>query len=65
MTDVLRPASLETAFGNARALCREVDAEKVSPAFDIAMDVACRLNEIVLLGATERSGIAGAARPGG
>ncbi|WP_029008374.1 hypothetical protein [Azospirillum halopraeferens] len=61
MTDPLRPASLETAFGNARALCREMEAEAVSPAFDAAMDVACRLNELFLLRSPVKSGVAGRA----
>ncbi|WP_207460228.1 hypothetical protein [Azospirillum sp. SYSU D00513] len=48
MTNQLHPATRESAYGNARALCNDLDAENIYPAFDVAMDMACRLNELVL-----------------
>ena len=55
MTEQLRAANLETAYGNARALCYDIDAEMIYPAFDIAMDMARRLNEVLYGSASSRS----------
>ncbi|MGQ9370667.1 hypothetical protein [Azospirillum sp. ST 5-10] len=57
MTDLQRPADRATAFSNARALCYDIDSEKLYPAFDAAMDMACRLNDV--LAAVRSSGGAG------
>ena len=55
MSDQLCAASRETAYRNARALCNDIDAEMIYPAFDVALDMACRLNDILQASRTMRN----------